>query len=394
AFWTALALAALPLALAGAGDVSPQAANLHRKAIVIDTHIDTPMRLLDERMDMAARDPYGHVDIPRMKEGGLDAAFFSIWVDPRKYEGASATKRALDLISAIYEQVERHPDQLVLARSARAIRRAHRQGKIALLLGLEGGHPIDDDLRVLHAFSILGVRYMTLTHSLNNNWADSSGEEPRHNGLTDFGRQVVRELNRLGILVDISHVSDKTFFDTLEVTQAPVIASHSSCRALTEVARNMSDEQLRALARNGGVIQINYGCYFVESGYEGLDFYARIATVNDKYPDDPRRAAREKYRMAAEWLKTIKRGTVDNILDHIDHVARVAGIDHVGLGSDFDGVFCLPEGVDDVSHLPRLTQGLRNRGYSDKDIVKVLGGNTLRVMEEAERVAARLSAER
>lgn len=390
----------LPLWLFARSDVAPRTAKLHQEAIVVDTHIDTPQRLLDEGFDLAPRDPYGHIDLPRMKEGGLDAAFFSIWVDPHKYEGSSAIQRALELISTVYEQVERHPAQLVLARSAEDIRRAHREGKIALLMGLEGGHSINEDLRVLHTYAELGVRYMTLTHILNNNWADSSTDEPRHNGLTDFGRQVVREMNRLGIVVDISHVSDKTFFDTMEVTEAPVIASHSSCRAVTDIPRNMSDDQLRALARNGGVVQVAFGCWFVTPGYDAgfskirEDYYRRRAEIDEKYPDSPRQAAVEKYKLQAEYVQKLPRGTLGNIVDHIDHVVQVAGIDHVGLGSDFDGVACLPEGLEDVSFLPRLTQALVDRGYSETDIKKILGDNTLRVMEEVERVAARLSRQR
>ncbi|MGH9803850.1 MAG: dipeptidase [Candidatus Acidiferrales bacterium] len=387
----------LPLALTAAGDVSPRADRLHRQAIVIDTHIDTPMRLFDEDFDMGPRDANGHIDIPRMREGGLDAAFFSIWVDPRKYQSGAA-KRSLDLIATVYEQVERHPRDLVLARTAADVRRAHRQGKIALLMGIEGGHAIEDSLRVLRSFHELGARYMTLTHFLNNNWADASTDTPKHNGLTDFGREVVREMNRLGMLVDISHVSDKTAADALEVSQAPVIASHSSCQALTNIPRNMSDDLLRALAANGGVVQINYGCMFVNPQYRSQDFAELIRDFNqrnrqadEKFPNDPKAAAAERYRLMREYGEKIPRGTVALILDHIDHAVKVAGVDHVGLGSDFDGVPCLPQGMDDVTFLPSITQGLLDRGYSEADIKKILGGNTLRAMEEAERVAARLS---
>ncbi len=395
--WSWTLLLVVPLALPAAGDVSERAARLHREAIVIDTHIDTPQRLLDEDFDLAPRDANGHIDIPRMKEGGLDAAFFSIWVDPTKYKTSGASHRALELIDTVYEQVQRHPDQLVLARTAEDIRRAHRQGKIALLMGVEGGHAIEDSLRVLRTYYELGVRYMTLTHFFNNNWADSSTDKPAHNGLTDFGRQVVREMNRLGILVDISHVSDKTFFDAVEVSQAPVIASHSSCRALTNIPRNMGDDLLKGLAKNGGVVHINYGCMFVNPDYRSEQFADLITEFNrqqrladEKYPNDPKQAALEKYRLQKEYGARIPRGSVENVLKHIDHVVQVAGVDHVGLGSDFDGVPCLPEGLDDVTFLPRLTQGLLDRGYSEADIKKILGGNTLRVLEEAERVAGRL----
>ncbi len=373
-------------------------ASLHHDAIVIDTHIDVPQRLLDEDFDLAPRDAYGHIDIPRMKEGGLDAGFMSIYVDMKKYQGLEATRRALQLIDVVYQQVHRHPDQSLLATTAHDIRRAQREGKIALLLGMEGGTPINDDLRLLRDFHRLGVRYMTLTHSLNNSFADSSTDEPQHNGLTEFGKEVVREMNRLGMLVDISHVSDKAFFDALEVAQAPVIASHSSCRALTDIKRNMTDDQLRALAGNGGVIQIAFGCWFVMPGYDAAyeltkeERERRKKEVDERYPDDARQAAVEKYKIDAEYLKQVPRGTVDNIVAHIDHAVQVAGIDHVGLGSDFDGVSCLPEGMHDVSFLPRLTQALRDRGYGDEDIRKILGGNTLRILDEAQRVAARLQS--
>ena len=378
-------------------DVSPRVAELHRRAIVVDTHIDTPMRLLDEGFDMAHRDALGHIDIPRMREGGLDAAFFSIWVDPRKYKDDGAVERALQLIATVDEQVERHPNDLLLARTAGDIRRAHREGKIALLMGLEGGHPIEDNLRILRTYAELGVRYMTLTHSINNNWGDSSTDEPVHNGLTDFGKQVVRELNRLGIIVDISHVSDKTFYDALEVTQAPVIASHSSCRALVGIPRNMSDDLLRALAKNGGVVQIAMGSWFVVPEYDPFtatdemkEWRAeRDKRIEEKCGEDSKCVSLETLRRNLDYQKVIPRGTLKHITDHIDHAVKVAGVDHVGLGSDFDGVPALPEGFDDVTFLPALTQALADRGYSDDDILKILGGNTLRVMEAVERVAAR-----
>jgi membrane dipeptidase len=377
--------------------VSPRVAELHRRAIVVDTHIDTPMRLLDEGFDMAHRDALGHIDIPRMREGGLDAAFFSIWVDPRKYKDDGAVERALQLIATVYEQVERHPNDLLLARTAGDIRRAHREGKVALLMGLEGGHPIEDNLRILRTYAELGVRYMTLSHSINNHWADSSTDEPVHNGLTDFGKQVVRELNRLGIIVDISHVSDKTFYDALEVTQAPVIASHSSCRALVGIPRNMSDDLLRALAKNGGVVQVAFGSWFIDYAYTETSEdpavkewqSARRKQIDEQCGDDAKCRSLEGLKMNIEYQKKIARGTMQDIANHIEHVIQVAGIDHVGYGSDFDGVGSLPTGMDDVTFLPALTQELADRGYSDEDIFKILGGNTLRVMEAVERVAAR-----
>lgn len=392
--WSSLLLL-IPLVLAAGGEVSQPAAQLHQQALVIDTHIDTPQRLLDEDFDMGARDSDGHVDIPRMKEGGLDAAFMSIYVDMRSYEGDAATKRALQLIDTVYEQVARHPEELVLATSAADIRRAHSDGKIALLMGMEGGTPIAADLRLLRNFYRLGVRYMTLTHSLNNSWADSSTDEPEHNGLTEFGKEVVREMNRLGMLVDISHVSDEAFFDALEVSQAPLIASHSSARALCDVPRNMSDQMIQALAKKGGVIQINYHLGFLDQTF--ADAYAQVAdefreryrALSDQYPDDHKALEQARKRLLEEYRAQLPAVSWERIVDHIDYAVKLVGADHVGLGSDFDGAW-MPEGMDDASYLPRLTQALLDRGYKEEDVKKILGGNTLRVLEEAQRIARQL----
>jgi membrane dipeptidase len=399
-------LAVLPLALLASGDPVSPASKFHFQSIVVDTHIDTPQRLLDEGFDLDHRDPYGHIDIPRMKEGGLDAAFFSIWVDPEKYQ-ADPSHRALELISTVYEQVERHPDQLLLARTADDIRRAQREGKVALLMGMEGGYPIENSLRLLHVYARLGVRYMTLTHGVHTDWADSSGSmtawlqggpQPAHNGLTDFGRQVVQEMNRLGMMVDISHVSEKTLLDALAAAKAPVIASHSSCRSLVNHPRNLTDDQISAIARNGGVVQVAFGCFFVQPDY--MDWYlsvrgdwrARTKAIRAAHADDPRKAAVEVFKLDAQVAKKAPRGSLKHVVDHIDHVVQIAGVDHVGLGSDFDGVSCLPEGMKDASFLPKLTQALLARGYAEADVKKILGGNMLRVMEETERVARDLSA--
>jgi len=399
-------LVVLPLALFAAGDPPSPADRLHDQAIVIDTHIDTPMRLLDEGFDLDHRDPYGHIDLPRMKEGGLDAAFFSIWVDPDKYLD-HPSHRALELISTVYEQVERHPDQLLLARTADDIRHAQQQGKVALLMGMEGGYPIENSLRLLHAYAELGVRYMTLTHGVHTDWADSAGSltdwvtggpQPLHNGLTEFGRQVVLEMNRLGIMVDVSHVSEKTLSDALAVTRAPVIASHSSCRALVDHPRNLTDDQIRAIGENGGVLQVGFGCFFLAPGY--IDWYssvrsdwsARTKALQAAHADDPREAAAEVFRLDAEYVKKAPRGSLQDIVNHINHAVQLVGVDHVGLGSDFDGVSCLPDGMEDVSLLPALTRALLESGYTETDVWKILGGNTLRVMGEVERVARDLDA--
>jgi len=371
-----------------------RARQIHRRALVIDAHADTPQRLLFETtFDIGKPHEDGHVDIPRLRAGGVDAQFFSIWV-PSTLTGPPAVKRALDLIDTVRDAVRTHPQDLVLATTAAEIRRAARQGKIATLMGMEGGHMIDDDLRVLHSYAALGVRYLTLTHFLNNNWADSSTDKPAHNGLTAFGKDVVRELNRLGVMVDISHVSDKTFYDALGVTQAPVIASHSSCRAISNHARNLTDDMLRALAKNGGVVMINYDVGFLSEEHrkalEALsgDIVTQFSAMEKKCGGDEACVTLSTSRVNREMMDSGKlpRVTWEKIIEHIDHASKVAGIDHVGLGSDFDGA-TMPFGMEDASKLPRISEALLQKGYSRQDIGKILGGNILRVMEQVEAVS-------
>ncbi|GBC77624.1 hypothetical protein HRbin08_01103 [bacterium HR08] len=375
-----------------------EALRLHREAIVVDTHSDVTSRMLDEGFDIGRRASDGHMDIPRMKEGGIDAQFFAIYVAARYAREGGAARRALDMIDVVYQALERYPNDLELALSSEDIRRIARAGKIAVLMGIEGGHAIEDSLGALRMFYRLGVRYMTLTHTNTNNWADSSGDQPRHNGLTEFGRQVVREMNRLGMLVDISHVSDKTFYDVLETTRAPVIASHSSARALTNIPRNMSDDMLRALARNGGVVMVNFGSWFVDQNYAEAEAQRRerlrpqLDALRARYANDPTRLRQETERLFREH--PLPRPPLSRLIDHIDHIVKVAGIDHVGLGSDFDGVDSLPEGLDDCSKLPRITYELLKRGYSERDIKKILGENFLRVFARAEEVARQMQRER
>jgi membrane dipeptidase len=378
------------------GSLPPQnlkerALKIHQTAIVVDTHADTPQRMLDEDFDLDHRDAEGAIDIPRMKEGGLDATFQSIWVTVQS-QGAPAVERALRLIDAVREQARLHPDKLILATTVEDIRQAKRQGKIALLMGLEGGHMINNDLRLLRTYRALGVRYMTLTHGKNTDWADSSTDAPSHNGLTDFGKAVVREMNRLGMMVDISHVSDKTFYDAIAVSKAPVIASHSSCRAINSHPRNMSDDMIRALARNGGVMQINFYAGFLNQRYleeyrkRREEFDKRREEIEAKYPDDLKKRAEELRRISAENHRSLPAVPWTEIVDHIDHVVKLVGVDYVGLGSDFDGAD-MPSGMEDASRLPLLTEELLRRGYSEQDIKKILGGNLLRVMSEVQRVS-------
>jgi len=383
-----------------AQSVSRQAHDLHFNSIVIDTHDDTTQRLLNPKFDLGARHPDGNIDIPRMREGGLGGIFFSIYI-PGSITGPEAVKRAFDQIDAVRQTIARHPNDLVLAVTADDVRRAHRQGKIAALMGVEGGHMIANDLGVLRTYAALGVRYMTLTHMINTDWADSSTDKPAHNGLTDFGKDVVREMNRQGVMVDISHVADKTFYDALEVSEAPLIASHSSCRALCDAARNMTDDMIKALAAKGGVIQINYHIGFLDPKFRAAENAnpeigkAIEAETKKRCGDDESCQLVAGDQVLREYVAQGKLPRVEwtEIVDHIDHAVKLVGADHVGLGSDFDGAN-MPFGMDDVTHLPQITDALLKKGYSDTDIRKILGGNTLRVMEATEATAKRLQGEK
>jgi membrane dipeptidase len=380
-----------------ADDISARAKKLHFSATVVDTHDDTTQRFLDGKFDLGPRDARGSIDIPRMREGNLGAIFFSIWM-PSKITGPEAVDRALVQIDAVREQVRKHSNDLMLATSAAEIREARKQGKIAALLGAEGGHMINSDLGVLRSYAALGVRYMTLTHSGNDEWADSSTDKPVHNGLTDFGKDVVREMNRLGVMVDISHVSDKTFYDALEVSKAPLIASHSSCRAICDAARNMTDQMIKDFAAKGGVIQINYHVGFLSQEFRVAEkakpeLEKEIqAEINKRCGDNEGCQLVEGDRIVREYMNAGKLPRVDytKIIEHIDHAVKLAGAEHVGLGSDFDGAM-MPFGMEDASKLPRITEVLLQKGYSEGDVKKILGENTLRVMAEAERVSRELN---
>jgi membrane dipeptidase len=382
-----------------ADDVTDHAHALHFSSIVIDTHADTTQRLLNGKFDIGDRHADGHIDIPRMREGGLNAQFFSIWMSG-KTVGPVAVKKSLDQIDAVRRMVRTHPNDLVLAVTADDVRRAHDQGKIAILIGMEGGHMIDNDLAVLRMYSALGVRYMTLSHFYNNDWADSSTDTPAHNGLTDFGKDVVREMNRVGMLVDISHVSDKTFYDALEISKAPLIASHSSSRALDNHPRNMTDDMAKALAAKGGVVQINYERSYLSQEYNDK-FKATagdISRLEEKFTkecggnEDCMLKKQTQYvdQLVAEGK--LPHVSWEKIVEHIDHFVKLVGADHVGLGSDFDGAD-MPEGMESAAGLPKVTEALLRRGYSDADIRKILGGNTLRVMERAEQVSRELRSQ-
>jgi membrane dipeptidase len=379
---------ALSIGVLARAQQSDEARDLHRRALVVDTHVDTAQRMIYEPgFDLGRRHADGQLDLPRMKDGGLDAVFFSIWT-PSETPGDEAVLSALAQIDAVQETARRLSKDVVLATSVADIRRASGDGQIAMLLGLEGGHMIADDLGLLRTYARLGVRYMTLTHNGNTHWADASRSEAEHGGLTGFGRDVVREMNRLGMMVDVSHVSDETFADVLEVTEAPVIASHSSCRAIADHPRNMSDDMLRTLARNGGVVMINYFAAFLSGEFNGalpsvqgeIDAaLAACARGNEACTILTEDRVNKQLMLAGR----LPRVGWEAILDHIDHAVKVAGIDHVGLGSDFDGA-SMPIGMEDVSMLPKITQGLLARGYSEGDVQKILGENLLRVMGEVE----------
>jgi membrane dipeptidase len=382
---------------------SLSANQVHKSALVIDTHADTTQRLLDEDFDMAnaPAGDNGYLDFKKAKAGNVGAEFFSIWVEPKQWKGQYA-HRTLDLIDAVYRQAAKHPDQMMMAFSPADIRRGHQQRKLAALMGIEGGHSIENNLGLLRDYYRLGVRYMTLTWSNTNEWADSSGDQndtnvQHHNGLTEFGKDVVYEMNRLGMMVDISHVSDRTFYNALLASRAPVIASHSSARALTNHPRNMTDDMLRAVAHNGGVVMVNFYSAFVDESfrqqYEAMakEREAALKEVEEKYKDaDPATRFRENDKASKEWAAKVPRPPLNSLIDHIDHVAKVAGIDHVGLGSDFDGIPSSPQGMDSAADLPKITQELMKRGYTAAQMRKILGENFMRVFADVERVSREL----
>jgi membrane dipeptidase len=374
-------------------DASQVAARALDHAIIIDTHADTPQALLDEGYDLSNPASPNMISIPKMRAGRLGAEFFSIWVDVT-WPKQDMIHRALDLIDATDRQVAKHPDALGLATTAGDIERLHHEGKIAILLGVEGGHEIEGDLRVLDTFYRLGVRYLTLTHTRNDELGDSSSDKPQWNGLSPLGRQAIARMNQLGMMVDISHVSDATFYDALAVSKASLIASHSSCRALCQSPRNMTDDMIRALAKNGGVMDINFYSGFLSQAYH--DAFAKIEKqVVQQIAEARARHAKqgktlsypEEVRIEQRLTRDLPAPSYTVIADHIDHAVKVGGIDHVGLGSDFDGIDTPPRGMEDVSKIPDLVRELARRGYTEEDLEKILGGNVLRVMRQVEQVA-------
>jgi membrane dipeptidase len=414
--WLCLLLCAAVFAQAPAKSKSTKAATshmtpaeVHRSALIVDAHADTTQRMLDSGYDLA-NPPAGsdaHIDFAKIKAGNLGAEFFSIWVEPSDQNKGHYAKRTLELIDSVLEQARKHPKQMMMAFGPADIERAHREGKFAALMGIEGGHSIENSMPLLRDFYRLGVRYMTLTWSNTNEWADSSGDEKdtkiqHHEGLTQFGREVVREMNRLGMMVDVSHVSDKTFWATMTITRAPVIASHSSARALTNHPRNMDDKMLRAVGQNGGVVMVNFFSSFIDDNFRTA-YAAQSPERNaaQKKAEEEWQAAHPGQpvpyevgdKIGKQWAAKLQRPPLSSLIDHIDHIAKVAGVDHVGLGSDFDGVSSLPTGIDSAADLPKITEELMKRGYSAQDVKKILGGNIMRAFREVEQVRDQIKAE-
>jgi len=415
---TAIALlsAAMTLAQSSAKPASKSVKltpeQVHRNALVIDTHEDTPQRFVDEHFDLSDPLNGGQINLDAIHKGNLDASFMSIWVEPTLFKGHYA-RRTLELIDASRQQAAKHPGQILFATSAEDIEKARREHKYAMLMGIEGGHSIEDSLGLLRAYYDLGVRYMTLTWSNSNGWADSSGDDTdptvphTENGLSDFGRSVVLEMNRLGMIVDISHVSDKTFYRTLQVSRAPVIASHSAARALCDAPRNMTDDMLRAAASSGdpgsggGVVMVNFYSGFISQAYRNAqqaqrgEVKAAEQALKDKFKAEGKEITYSDIeKLDRSLADRIPRPPLSDLIDQIDHIAKVAGIDHVGLGSDFDGVSGqLPEGIDSAADLPKITAELMKRGYSAQDCDKILGGNFMRVFREVQAVSKQLQSE-
>jgi membrane dipeptidase len=385
-------------AFVSADDLKEHALRLHRSSIVVDTHEDVPEALQEKWIDLSVRNTVGHVDIPRWKEGGVTAPFIAAYVNADFAKTGGSAKKALEFIDLIHSIADDHPADLVFADSVAGIRKAKKDGKIAILIGIEGGHAIENSLGALSAFYRLGVRYMTLTHTNTNDWADSSGNffrmdfDPKtyavHGGLTDFGKQVVLEMNRLGMLVDVSHVSEKTMADAIAVSKAPVFASHSSCRALSDIPRNMTDDQIRAVAAKGGVVMVNVSTLFLDQ--KSVDAYLaaraalapQVAEINERLKDDPKKRDEEVRKVMktvhypdADWTKAV---------DHIERVMKIGGPQSVGLGTDFDGIDDPPKGLEDVAQLPKLTEELLRRGHSDEEIRGVLGENFLKFWDRVE----------
>jgi membrane dipeptidase len=370
--------------------LDPNSFSLHNSALVIDTHADTPQRFADEAWDFTSPIGHGMLNLESARRGNLAGEFFAIWPEPSAWKSRFA-HRTLTLIDSVHEQVRRHPAELALCTSPAEILAAREAGKFAVLMGIEGGHAIENSLALLRTYYALGVRYMTLTWANSNEWADSSSdlddpEVPHHNGLTGFGGEVVAEMNRLGMIVDVSHVSDKTLADVLGATRAPVLASHSCARALTGASRNLTDDQLRGIASNGGAIMVNFYSAFIDENYRQAHNQLKSeravahSALEEEYGN---RGEPIPYHVSngidTEFAARLPRPPFESLIAHFEHIIRIAGVDHVGIGSDFDGISSLPQGIDSAADLPKITGALSARGYSEADLRKLLGGNLMRV---------------
>ena len=362
---------------------------------LLDLHCDTPMRIAREGFDLGKRNDYGQVDIPRMREGGVTGVFFSVYTSAKRGPTPESVQTALEIMDTIRRETARHPADLVMADSVLDQERARSEGKIAILMGVEGGHMINSSLAVLRTLHELGGRYLTLTHNKHTPWAGSSGDTAADDpGLTELGREIVAEMNRLGMMVDVSHISDKTFWDVMGATGVPVIASHSSCRALSSHPRNMTDEMIQRVADGGGVVHINYYNGFLSDAYRAKakkaeHYQQQLADARKRLAGAPKELAAEEWRIQMRKIDEIGRVPFSVLLDHFEHAVKVGGVEHVGLGSDFDGVSEeLPEEVEDIAKMPRLAEGLRSRGLASDDVEKILGANTVRVMRDVEAASA------
>jgi membrane dipeptidase len=372
---------------------------LHRQVPLIDGHNDYPWALREnvqrdlDKLDITRPQPTIHTDIARLKAGGVGGQFWSVYT-PSDYAGQMAVTATLEQIDIVHQMMRKYPQAFELALNAADVERIFKNGRIASMIGMEGGHSIDNSLAALRMFYRLGARYMTLTHSKNTPWADSATDTPQHGGLTTFGEQVVREMNWLGMLVDLSHVSPDTMKDAIAVSEAPVIFSHSSARALNDVPRNVPDDVLQMLPKNGGIVMVTFVPGFLSPKVTAWNTLQTAETnrLQQQFPNDE--AARKQGLDAWTKANPAPRATVADAADHIDHIRKVAGIDHIGLGSDFDGITSVPDGLEDVSKFPALTAELMRRGYKDDEIKKILGLNLLRVWRAAEDVAAKLQKQR
>lgn len=364
-----------------------------RGPLYFDLHIDTPSRLVSERLNMAESPEYSQVDIPKMRQGGLHAGFFAVFSSARNKTPLESVKDALMITDLVVETVNKHSDDLFLGTTSDDAVRAQKEGKIGVFLGVEGGHMIDSSIEVLRQFYRLGTRYLGLTHSGNTPWVGAAEYQDGPEGLTDLGREIVREMNRLGMMADLSHASERAFFDTIETSEAPILNTHAACKAVANHPRNLTDEMLKALAENGGVLGVAYYAGMLDDDYrarfpELREINKKRAAVRKEFADDKKRLSEELWKLNLADVETIGAPPLSRLVDHIEHAATVAGIDHVGLGSDYDSVgLKLPQGLEHIGKTPNLIAAMKERGFSDDDVAKVMGGNILRAMRQAQAAA-------